>query len=308
MITNACLILSVLLNLSIDTDHFTFSYAQEDARLARHLSRKIEALREEVVSAIGYDFPDKMHVLLLGPDSSTDPGISSEVWIPPWAAAVARPADNLIALRVRGPRAGRTFDPEKTLTHELAHIVLEKATRHRPVPRWLSEGFAMFLAGQWGFSHTFALFKAALTGRVPPLADLDRGFSGPEGDIRLAYGLSFSFVSFLIGSYEKESIHLWIRLIGSGQPWDSAFSRAFPTTLTAAEMSWRKKLKIRYAWVPFIFSGTGLWFTLTLLFLLGYLSRRRRSQTTLERWRTEEGYTFPEGGEGQPPPEVPTIH
>ena len=73
-------------------------------------------------------------------------------------------------------------------------------------------------------------------------------------------------------------------------------------------MNWRKKLKIRYAWVPFIFSGTGLWFTLTLLFLLGYLARRRRSQSTLERMRAEEGYVFPEGDESQPPPEMPTIH
>jgi len=304
MITNICLAISILLNLTIDTEHFTFFYAREDARLARHLSRKTEALREEVASAIGYDFPDKIQILLLSPDSGTGPGNSPEVRIPPWAAAVAYPAENLIALRTRAPRAGRTFDPEKTLTHELTHIVLEKATRHRPIPRWLNEGFAMFLAGQWGFSHTFALFKAALTGRIPPLADLDRGFSGTEGDIRLAYGLSFSFVSFLVGSYEKESIHLWIRLIGRGQPWDSAFSRAFPTTLSAAEMNWRKKLKIRYAWVPFVFSGTGLWFTLTLLFLLGYLARRRRSQTTLERMRAEEGYHLAEVNDHHPPPSI----
>ena len=304
MITEIFLIQILLNVLTAESDHFIFSYAEKDAGLVRHFEKKTESIRREIVDTIGHDSPDKTRIILVGPEEPPDPPLPPGTWIPPWAAAVAYPGKDLILVRVRGPRGGRPSTPEVTLTHELTHIILGKATGRRPIPRWLNEGLAMFLARQWNFSHTFAVFKAALTGRVPSLAYLDRLFEGSEGDIRLAYGLSFSFIAYLLDSYDRESLHLWIRLIGRGRPWRSAFSRAFPSALTEAEAGWRRRLKIRFAWAPFIFSGTGIWFGLTLLFLLGYLARRRRDRTIMERWRAEEGYYLEEREDLPPPPSI----
>jgi hypothetical protein len=227
-------------------------------------------------------------------------------WIPPWISAVAIPEKRMVILKTRGQRAGLPFEPEKILTHELVHMVLGPATGHHPIPTWLNEGLAMFLAREWKFQHTFILFKASISGTLPRLSGLDQDFSGTEEEVRLAYGLSFSFISFLLESFGKDRLREWIGRIGQGQAWEEAFSESFPKNFYQAENEWRKKLKLRYAWAPFIFSGTGIWFLLTLLFLLSYLAKRRRSGQTLNRWRQEEGYYFPE--EEDDDPIDPTVH
>lgn len=300
------LFLLVLLSLPIETRHFEFSYSAEDQKLARELAGNIENIREEIVSTIGYNPPGKIEILLAGPEEITAEESVLKTWISPWAAAVAIPERRLIILKTRGQRAGQPFEPEKTLAHELAHMVLGPATGHHPIPPWLNEGLAMFLAREWKFQHTFILFKASISGSLPHLSELDRNFAGNVEEVRLAYGLSFSFIAFLLESFGTNRLQEWIGRIGSGQEWEEAFSRSFSADFYQAEKEWRKKLKLRYAWAPFIFSGTGIWFLLTLLFILGYLAQRRRAAEKLDRWRQEEGYYFPEAEDDDPID--PTVH
>jgi len=301
-----CFFLALLAASPLETRHFEFSYSPEDQKLARDLSGKLEKIREEIVSTIGYAPPGKTEILLAGPERIAAEESTLNYWIPPWISAVAIPEKRLVILKTRGQRAGLPFEPEKILTHELVHMVLGPATGHHPIPPWLNEGLAMFLAREWKFQHTFILFKASISGPLPRLAGIDQDFSGTEEEVRLAYGLSFSFISFLLESFGKDRLREWIGRIGQGQAWEEAFSASFPRDFYQAESEWRKKLKLRYAWAPFIFSGTGIWFLLTLLFILSYLAKRRRAGQTLNRWRQEEGGYFPE--EEDDDPIDPTVH
>ncbi len=300
------LFLLFLINSPIETRHFEFSYSAEDQKLAQELSGNLEKIREEIVATIGYDPPGKIEVLLAGPERIAAEESALKNWIPPWISAIAIPEKQLVILKTRGQRAGLPFEPEKILTHELVHMVLGPATGHHPIPTWLNEGLAMYLAQEWKFQHTFILFKASISGTLPRLSELDQDFSGTEEEVRLAYGLSFSFISFLLESFGKDRLREWIGKIGQGQAWEEAFSESFPKNFYQAENEWKKKLKLRYAWAPFIFSGTGIWFLLTLLFILSYLAKRRRAEQTLNRWRQEEGYYFPE--EEDDDPIDPTVH
>ncbi|MDD5223101.1 MAG: peptidase MA family metallohydrolase [bacterium] len=306
MTVQAFIFLALLAVAPIETRHFEFSYSAEDQKLAGELAGKIESIRDEIVATIGYDSPEKIEILLAGPERIAAETSTLKNWIPPWVSAVAIPEKRMVILKTRGQRAGLPFEPEKILTHELVHMVLGPATGHHPIPTWLNEGLAMFLAREWKFQHTFILFKASLGGVLPRLSGLDLDFSGTEDEVRLAYGLSFSFISFLLESYGKDRVREWIGRIGNGQAWEEAFSEAFPKNFYQAENEWRKKLKLRYAWAPFIFSGTGIWFLAALLFVLGYLAKRRRSEQTLNRWRQEEGYPLPE--EDDDDPIDPTVH
>ncbi len=56
------------------------------------------------------------------------------------------------------------------------------------------------------------------------------------------------------------------------------------------EERWRNYLKLRFSWVPIITSTTTLWFLVTIVFIFGYLRKRRANRLKLEEWEREDEY------------------
>ena len=75
------------------------------------------------------------------------------------------------------------FHWASTLRHEMSHVFILKATRHR-VPRWFTEGLAVHeeteASPEWGDSITPHIIVALRDQKLLPVADLDRGFIHPE--------------------------------------------------------------------------------------------------------------------------------
>jgi tetratricopeptide (TPR) repeat protein len=80
-----------------------------------------------------------------------------------------------------GRRPG-TFHWASTLWHELSHVFVLTATRHR-VPRWFTEGMAVHeetaVSPEWGDRLDAASIAAIREGKLLPVAALDRGFIRP---------------------------------------------------------------------------------------------------------------------------------
>lgn len=80
-----------------------------------------------------------------------------------------------------GRRPG-TFHWASTLWHELSHVFVLAATRHR-VPRWFTEGMAVHeetaVSPEWGDRLDAASIQAIREGKLLPVASLDRGFIRP---------------------------------------------------------------------------------------------------------------------------------
>jgi tetratricopeptide (TPR) repeat protein len=70
-----------------------------------------------------------------------------------------------------------------TLRHEMSHVFILKATRHR-VPRWFTEGLAVHeeteASPEWGDSITPDIIVALRDHKLLPVAELDRGFIHPQ--------------------------------------------------------------------------------------------------------------------------------
>jgi hypothetical protein len=54
------------------------------------------------------------------------------------------------------------------------------------------------------------------------------------------------------------------------------------------EKEWKSTLEMRFSWIPLITSSTTLWFVITLIFVYGYLNKKRKMKGTLEQWEEEE--------------------
>src|SRR5947208_4767045 len=80
-----------------------------------------------------------------------------------------------------GRRPG-SFHWDSTLWHELSHVFVLSATKHR-VPRWFTEGLAVHeetaASPDWGDRLTPEIIAAIRDKKLLPVAEIDRGFVHP---------------------------------------------------------------------------------------------------------------------------------
>jgi tetratricopeptide (TPR) repeat protein len=89
----------------------------------------------------------------------------------------------VVAMDSPSGRAPGSFHWASTLWHELSHVYILQATRHR-VPRWFTEGLAVHeeteASPEWGDRVTPDVVAALRDKKLLPVAQLDRGFVRPE--------------------------------------------------------------------------------------------------------------------------------
>jgi cellulose synthase operon protein C len=88
----------------------------------------------------------------------------------------------VVAMDSPSGRKPGEFHWASTLRHEMSHVFILKATRHR-VPRWFTEGLAVHeeteASPEWGDSITPDIIVALRKHLLLPVAELDRGFIHP---------------------------------------------------------------------------------------------------------------------------------
>ncbi|HSB27187.1 MAG TPA: hypothetical protein VLE19_05015, partial [Pyrinomonadaceae bacterium] len=94
-----------------------------------------------------------------------------------------------------------------TLRHELAHVIIDSAGNRR-VPRWLEEGFALYLAGEGQTISRYEM-KTRLTED-----ELEERLQHPrsQGEMRTLYAEAYRMVTEMIRSHGEPSV--WTRLSG----------------------------------------------------------------------------------------------
>jgi hypothetical protein len=124
---------------------------------------------------------------------------------PWWAAAATK--GNRIELQPVGilKRRGVLLT---TLRHELAHAIIDRASHNR-APRWLEEGFALYLAGE-GSTISHYLRRGRL-----PTGELEQRLARPRSaeEMRALYAQAYTDVFYLIRNNGETSV--WKKLADS---------------------------------------------------------------------------------------------
>jgi hypothetical protein len=188
------------------------------------------------------------------------------------------------------PRAvkGSRIDLLDVFAHEFSHIALGRALAGVRVPVWLNEGLAIYEAREWTFSRISVLTMAALTDRLIPLPVLALSFPEEVGPAELAYAESFMFVSFLINKVGREAFHRLLRDYTRYGDLEGALRRGTGMNLADLEERWLFYLKLRVSWIPIITSVSTLWFVMALIFVYGYLRKKRQAEKRLREMMEEE--------------------
>ena len=112
-----------------------------------------------------------------------------------WVAGTADPAGARIALRT-GPGLSGPGGLRAVLRHEIAHIALGAATGGN-YPRWLTEGYAQYASGEWGWEDAWHLQSAFLRRGATTLEEIDLRFRNHSTEARMGYLLSRAGVFWL---------------------------------------------------------------------------------------------------------------
>ncbi len=214
---------------------------------------------------------------------------------PEWAVGTAYPDSGVVLVAAIG-RNGELLDAPRTLTHELAHMALDKALGGT-VPRWLTEGFAYLHSSDFSWERAATLSGAVIGRRLVRLRELEGAFPARESAVALAYAESYDFASFLAqrGRWpdsrddgSRVAFQQFLAELARGRGMDAALTSAFGRTLDQLEQEWSQSLEDRYFWIPVGLGGATLWTGAALLLFLGYLRRKRQMKRRLGVWEIQE--------------------
>lgn len=174
------------------------------------------------------------------------------------------------------------------LRHEIAHILIHRASGGRPIPRWFHEGLAVTAGGRWDLEDRTRLTMGMMNLDDLDLATVESDFSGSEFQIHRSYALSTAFVRHVLNEFGPDAPGDILARVAEGVPFERAFLDATGRSLPLVEKDFWKTTKIWNRWVPFLTSSIALWTAITLLALWAIRRRRRRDARIRELWELEE--------------------
>ena len=138
---------------------------------------------------------------------------------------------------------GSHRDVERTVAHELSHIVVGLATDnpYSDLPRWLDEGLAMYAEGQLPDENVRALDQAVAADDLLSLRSLS-SYSGQASQVDLFYGESYSVVSYLLDTYGRDKMTELLSVFAKGARQDDALRQALGIGLDDLDDQWRASL------------------------------------------------------------------
>jgi len=203
---------------------------------------------------------------------------------PEWAAGLAYPSRRAIYLHAATPAS----ELQETFRHEISHIVFGEIPGAVQTPLWFKEGLAIHQSEGFSLERAWLLTEAATVGRLLPLQQLGRGF--PRGSARagVAYAQAVHFVGYVKGEYGDARFASLIDALRDGVPFTDAVETRLGDSLYAIEREWRKRLEVRWGWLPVISGSGALWGLASVLLILGWRRRRRQRAVRLKAMRALE--------------------
>lgn len=207
---------------------------------------------------------------------------------PEWGAGVALPHLGIIIIPGYVSERTGTHQLPVILRHELAHVALQRHLGDAEVPRWFTEGYATWAAGQFDDAEGWMLRLALLTGRAPPLDSLTLDWPLIATDARMAYMLSASATRYLVSLGRPETFARFLDVWAESGSFELALRQVYILSSPQFERLWRAHVRRHYGWLQIAAQTLFIWMVLSILVLALFVVRRRRDRGRLEQLRRHE--------------------
>ncbi|HHH26960.1 MAG TPA: hypothetical protein ENK57_01235 [Polyangiaceae bacterium] len=239
-----------------------FAYHPSARDRVRLLIEEAEPIRAELSELLG-------QVVLADLDVRVARGSSDFERIVPsgsrrGSAVLAFSQLRLLVMSLRAsPSTGR--DVKAAFRRGLAHLALDEVVGDHPLPHWFRLGFALHVDGRDSLSRGRALWWASMQRQLIPVVDLDWHLADGEQPDSVAAAEAADYVRFLITGEREGQLPRLLEAVRETERFDEALARAYQSSASALESTWRRDVAKHKGFLPVLLTGTGLWVALGLL-------------------------------------------
>lgn len=200
------------LNLAKESLHFDFYSTNDDIKVLDSLAIVLEKNYSRITDHLGIQINKKINVKVFPNIKDFHTAIKFPD-APDWAVGSSN-GDELMMVSPLNPGSVHTYASlMQVIVHEFVHIAVSYARVDKgwtAFPRWLSEGYAQYEAGQIN-EYVRKSVKSSLIDKTPPTwTQLDTASVMEFGNMN-GYGLSVTIVEFLVVTYGIDKLVLLIK-------------------------------------------------------------------------------------------------
>jgi hypothetical protein len=270
------------------------------------VQKKLEAIDpkrfRDIAETVGLKDQGPPIQVVLAPETS-DVAHKMDPWVAGFASNEEGPEENnemVVLFPARTP-SYPNGSLEDVLRHEVAHVLIGRASAERPIPRWFNEGLAMSVERGWRLQDEGQLVYQLAVGSRTSLDGLDRMFDGGQPEVTRAYALSGALVHDLLQRHGAAIGAEILARMKEGASFEHAFTEAVGRTPEDAEAEFWMRQHNWASWLPTLTSTTTLWLVVTFLALLAIVRRIMKNRAIEKKWVEEGVGESREGRENVPP-------
>jgi hypothetical protein len=217
----------------------------------------------------------------------------SGVTPPDWGAGLAILEQAKIVIKSpKYMQVGRSFG--ELIGHELAHIMLHRAVGERWLPRWMHEGFAMYISGEWHLGQDIIVARASWTGHLLHLEALETLSSFRGIPAQLAYSESYLAMAHFMKQADLFRLADLLQLYRQSGDFYSSWKNVVGVNYTAWISDWYNTTSRQYHFFIFLLDNEMFWIILALIFILLFIWKKRQNAKVRKRWEREERMNPPD--------------
>jgi hypothetical protein len=241
----------------------------------------------QLTNILKTDFPDTIYVVIAHSQSEFDQAVGAG--LPDWGAAVAVKERRLIVVKSPSNFAvGKSL--EELLGHELGHLVLEKASADKWLPRWIEEGFCQLISGEWKYGQDFLLTRAVWGDGLIPLTLLEEVNRFGDTKAALAYAESYLAVNMMVRDVGIEFFPDFLEGYRKSGNFYDAFFKASGYRYTEFAQIWQNKTTDKYRFILYIFDSRLFFPLLAIIFILLYFVKLWQVRKKKKEWERLERF------------------
>jgi len=280
--------------VQLESAHFRFQVPEKDRRLGDAILNVAESARKTVLDQMPSAMEERIGLAWVPTEREFYRQLGGRAH---HTLAAAVPSIRRVYLNGEQLQRLDRMALHQTLAHEFVHIYLGRVVG-KPIPRWLNEGLAMYVAGEWSLTDAASLAADSLFGRLFPVAELaDRFPTDPVGQ-QEAYRESYSLTAYLLNRrYSKDGVRgLVADLTDNGDKSGLHALLSDPDWLAGFERDWQQQW-VRPGRVVLMLTSSGMfWILVALLCIAAYARKRRTGKRREARWAVEEEFGYHDDG------------
>ena len=272
-----CIILCAFFSVPVVAEDIIRIHA-DNKQDSAYADSVIAVTRGHIIALIGAIPEDTLDVHIVGTVARFD-SLAGD-FIPDWGAGVAIPHRKRIVIK-----SPLILTGEKSLgelvAHEYAHIALARAVRMQWVPRWLNEGFSMYMSTEWSWRDNLSAGMAVLMGYTARLAEIEKLNRFFSEKAEAAYAESYLAFTYFLDTYGKEGLRIFLAHSARNRDVDFCFMMATGGDYGDFQNEFSTFLLGRYNVLAVILDSNILWLFLALIIIIGFVINRLRRKSRM---------------------------